>query len=60
MMHGRESMLVVGRAGLALSVDILMLMPALAPARGKARYEVKSPICLTIGVCAGNEAPLPS
>jgi hypothetical protein len=43
-MHRRESTLLVGRAGPALSVDILMLMPALAPAtrkgarRGKVRH----------------------
>jgi hypothetical protein len=33
---------------------------ALAPATRRARDEVKFAICLTIGVCAGNEAPLPS
>jgi hypothetical protein len=60
MMHRRESTLLVGRAGPALSVDILRLMPALAPATRKARDAVKFAICLTIGVCAGNEAPLPS
>jgi hypothetical protein len=49
-----------GRAGPALSVDILRLMPALAPATRKARDAVKFAICLTIGVCAGNEAPLRS
>ena len=31
-----------------------------APATRRARDEVKFAICLTIGVCAGNEAPLPS
>jgi hypothetical protein len=33
-----------------IRVDILMLMPALAPATRKARDEVRSAICLTIGV----------
>ena len=47
MMHRRESTLLVGRAGPALSVDILMLMPALATRR--VRDEVKFAICLTIG-----------
>jgi len=40
-MHGRESTLLVGRAGPALSVDILTLMPPLAPETRKARDEVK-------------------
>lgn len=59
-MHGRELTLLVDRAGPALSVDILMLMPALVPAAQKVRDEVKSAACLTIGVCVGNEAPVPS
>jgi hypothetical protein len=41
MMHRRESTLLVGRAGPALSVDILTLMPPLAPETRKARDEVK-------------------
>ena len=47
MMHRRESTLLVGRAGPALSVDILTLMPPLAPETRKARDEVKFAICLT-------------
>jgi hypothetical protein len=60
MTHRRESTLLAGRAGPALSVDVFMLMPAFAPATRRARDEVKFAICLTIGVCAGNKAPLPS
>jgi hypothetical protein len=59
-MHRRESTLLVGRAGPALSVDILMLMPALAPATRKGARRGKVRHLPDHGVCAGNEAPLPS
>jgi hypothetical protein len=54
MTHRRESTLLVRprRSGAVRR----LLMPALAPATRRARDEVKFAICLTIGVCAGNEA----